>query len=274
MVFCSHEEADTRILLHVFGAAKKLSRIMVRTVDTDVVVLCVLNVYKFQVDELWPIAFGTVKHMRYIPTHAIANSLGQAKSNALLFFHALTGCNTVSSFCGRGKKTAYETWRAYPTITPVFQRLASIPAQITDEDFAELERFVVLLYDRTSSHSEVNRIRQVLFSKSTRSLENIPPTQAALQEHIKRAVLQAGHIWSQTTIKIPKLPRPELWGWRPCEHGWTPKWTTLPEASKVCQELIRCGCKKACHGLCKCSKAGLPCTSLCYCSGNCHRQDT
>ena len=39
---CNHEEADTRIILHCFHAARcGMSRIAVRTVDTDVVVLTV-----------------------------------------------------------------------------------------------------------------------------------------------------------------------------------------------------------------------------------------
>ena len=51
--------------------------------------------------------------------------------------------------------------------------------------FAILERFVVLLYARTSEDISVNMVRQKLFAKGTMSLENIPPTQGALKEHVK-----------------------------------------------------------------------------------------
>ncbi len=38
---CTHEEADTRLLLHAADvAASGYQRVMVRTVDTDVIVLC------------------------------------------------------------------------------------------------------------------------------------------------------------------------------------------------------------------------------------------
>jgi hypothetical protein len=113
----------------------------------------------------------------------------------------------------------------------------------------------------------------MLFSKSTRSLENIPPSRDALQEHTKRAVFQAGYVWAQATVRRPEVPSPEDWGWERGENGWTPTWTTLPEASKVCKELVRCGCKKSCSGLSRWFKASLPCTSPCYCAGNCHQQD-
>ena len=61
---------------------------------------------------------------------------------------------------------------------------------MTDACFEMLERFVVLMYDRTSQITEVNTQRQALFSRRGRSIENIPPTQAALRQHILRATYQ------------------------------------------------------------------------------------
>ena len=104
---CNQEEADTRIFLHVAPAAKQgLTRAMVRTVDTDVIVLAVASMQKMQnLSELW-MAFGTGKNFRFIPCHTIASSLGEESCKALPFFHAFTGCDTVSAFSGVGKKTA------------------------------------------------------------------------------------------------------------------------------------------------------------------------
>ena len=97
---CSHEEADTRILLHAMDAAEKGYRqIVLRTVDTDVVVLAVSTVVLLENIQLW-IAFGTGKHLRYIPAHQITTSLGAEKARALPMFHAFTDCDTVSSFAG------------------------------------------------------------------------------------------------------------------------------------------------------------------------------
>ena len=69
---CNHEEADTRIFLHLADAVHEgFHKLLLRTVDSDVVVLCVAVVAKVDVRELW-IAFGTGKHFRYIPAHKIA----------------------------------------------------------------------------------------------------------------------------------------------------------------------------------------------------------
>ena len=269
---CNHEEADSRIMLHVAqGAAQGHAKIMIKTVDTDIVVLATAYVVKLSIQELW-VDFGVGKHTRCIPAHKIAQDLGPDTCEALPFFHSITGCDTVSAFAGRGKKTAFEAWRAYPDITTVFRTLSKTPTSVTEQQIKSLQRFVVLMYSRTSSLSSVNEARQALFAQGTRTIQNIPPTEAALIEHIKRAVYQGGHVWGQALVPIQLLPSPSDWGWEPSMQGWKPKWTVLPEASKACQELVHCGCKKACRGNCKCTKASLPCSALCMCGGNCHQE--
>ena len=149
---CSHEEADTRLILHAADAAARgMNRIVIKTVDTDVVVLAVANKQHMRCEELW-IAFGSGKHFRYIATHEIAASLGPDKCSALPVFHAISGCDTTSSFAGKAKKTAWETWNSFPAVTAAFLELSLV----SDSCFTAIERFVVLLYDRMSSISEVN----------------------------------------------------------------------------------------------------------------------
>ena len=157
---CNHEEADTRIILHAAHCARLgHQKVAIRTVDTDVLVLAVAAFQFLQLQELW-IAFGTKHNLKYIPVHSIAETLGDEKSKALPMFHALTGCDSVSAFSHKGKKTALDTWTAYPAITNTFVRLSSAPQSIPDECVAELERFVVLLCSRSSDCSSVNETRK------------------------------------------------------------------------------------------------------------------
>ncbi|KAK7495213.1 hypothetical protein BaRGS_00013623, partial [Batillaria attramentaria] len=127
-----------------------------------------------------------------------------------------------------------------------------------------------LFYDRTSNCLDVNSARKQLFTKVGRQIDNIPPTSEALLQHCKRAVYQGGHIQGQADIPAPDLPDPSDWGWQSAVGKWQPFWTVLPEASHTCQELLKCGCKKGCKSRrCKCYKAGLKCTALCICNGDC-----
>ena len=130
---------------------------------------------------------------------------------------------------------------------------------------------MVLLYDRTSNQQCVNEARKQLFTQKGRAIDGLPPTQAALILHIKRATYQAGHCcWAQMTTAVQNLPSPNDWGWnKKVEGGWEARWTTLAEASEACRELIHCKCKKGCRGHCKCQKAALQCTALCNCGGLC-----
>ena len=41
---------------------------------------------------------------------------------ALPFWFALTGCDFVSMFGGRGKKTAWYVWQKHPKVTEVLKR--------------------------------------------------------------------------------------------------------------------------------------------------------
>ena len=268
----NHEEADTRMVLHLADAAKKgYNKILLRTVDTDVVVLSVAAFAKLEIQELW-IAFGTGKNFRYIPIHEIAASLGPAKSQALPIFHAYTGCDTVSSFATKGKKSAWDTWKVYDEITATFLALSAGPSNITDEEVARLERFTILLYDRTSHLTSIDEARKHLFTKKGRTMDALPPSRAALIQHIKRAVYQGGHCWGKMLQVSIQLPSPGDWGWTDSAN-WKPLWTTLPEASISSRELLRCGCKKGCRGQCKCKKAALKCTAMCQCDGKCTETD-
>ncbi|CAC5385431.1 unnamed protein product [Mytilus coruscus] len=92
-----------RIMLHVSDAVKHgLKRVMIRTVDTDVAVIAV-SLFRDDIgaDEPW-LAFGSGKSFRYISIHDLPNALGIERSHTLPVFHAFTGCDTVSSFAGKG----------------------------------------------------------------------------------------------------------------------------------------------------------------------------
>ena len=193
---CNHEEANTWMILHVADAIHEgYMKILQRTVDTDIVVLAVAAAAKLNTIsdlELW-VAFGTGKHFRYIPVHEIAACLGPEMSEALPLFHAYTGCDTVSAFAGGGQKTAWDALKGYGDVTATFFGLSTGAEHISDEDAAVQKCFTILLYDRTSSLTNIDEARLELFTKKGRTMETLPPKKAALVQHIKRAVYQGGH---------------------------------------------------------------------------------
>ena len=71
--------------------------------------------------------------------------------------------------------------------------------QVSEELFAKLEIFNVLMYDRTSNVETVNEIRKVMFAQKNKQIENIPSSRAALEQHILRTIYQRAFVWRETT---------------------------------------------------------------------------
>lgn len=269
----SHEEADGRLLLHVKHAVDSgHARILIRTVDSDVVVISISLFSQIQgIEELW-IEYGCGKYRKLIPIHGICSKLAPEISRNLISFHSITGCDTVSTFCGIGKKTAWKVWMSFREIDGVWHQLCTGTSEIDDKCHDLLQRFVILLYDQASDLQSINDCRRVLFTRKNRAIENIPPTADALTQHIKRATLQA-RIWNNSLIAQYTIPSPSNWGWKDSSGGsYRPVWTTIPEVSKHCVELTSCTCRKRCTS-CKCVKMQIPCTKLCVCEGQCSDSD-
>ena len=82
-------------------------------------------------------------------------------------FHAVTGCDIVSAFRGRGKKTAWDVWQVYPEVTGAFLHMLQGPGEV-DQVMDILQRFVCLVYDKTSDKMSVNDTRKELFTRKSR----------------------------------------------------------------------------------------------------------
>ena len=103
-----------------------------------------------------------------------------------------------------------------------------------------LERYTVIMYDRTSTCASVNAARKDLFTRKGREIGNIPPTADTLLQHAKRTVFQSGHSSGNCLEESPQRPSPSEWGWvRDCTQGWEPLLSTIPVASQSCQRTIK-----------------------------------
>ncbi|KAL7380914.1 hypothetical protein ABVT39_025940, partial [Epinephelus coioides] len=69
----------------------------------------------------------------------MAACFGPEMSCALPMLHALTGCDTVSSFAGHGKKAAWSPWKSLPELKDALLTLASGPKDIPDDAVSIIE---------------------------------------------------------------------------------------------------------------------------------------
>ena len=93
---------------------------------------------------------------RFTPIHDIGGSVGPEICGALPALHALTGCDTVSSFFVIGKKTALNTAQAIGVYD-----LRCLQA-LTGDDSAALDafrQFLAKMYDLEGKFKEAHIIR-------------------------------------------------------------------------------------------------------------------
>ena len=103
---CTREKADRRLLFHVSHAFHRgFSKIIIHATDIDATVLTIAVSSILQDCEIW-VAFGHGSRLRYIPCHLFAAELGSDASWSILLTHAISGCDTHSSFYGIRKRTA------------------------------------------------------------------------------------------------------------------------------------------------------------------------
>ena len=250
-----HEEADTRLILHCIHAHMESMVVSVR--DTDVLVLLLAHYDQMGCSSLFMKA-GTSKQPRYIPVHEIRRQIPFDQVSAILAFHAITGCDSVSQFAGHSKKT---TWR-------VFQQHHNYLADLGKGQFSEdtaksAEKFICTIYGLPDVDT-CDEARVKLFCMG-QAQEKLPPTSDAAQLHIRRAHYQAC-VWNQANCPSPILPVVTDMGWTRTDDHLVPHLLSLPPIPRACSEIMSCGCTKGCLSkLCSCRKMRLPCIEGCKC---------
>ena len=211
------------------------------------------------------VSFGRGEKEKWIPIHEVVQAIGPEKTRGIIFFHASSGCDIGSAFNGKSKKSVWKIWEVCDEVSNIFAKLSVYPLSIDDSDLQALERFVVLMYDRSSNINSVNEARFDLFARKQKQYDLIPPTQAALKEHVKRAAYVAGYVWGQALKRKLDVTSPSKWEWIKKDEQWKIFWPPLPPIAESCWELTKCGCTKACTGRCKCFRYVLTCTGLFSC---------
>ncbi|KAG0710103.1 hypothetical protein GWK47_023496 [Chionoecetes opilio] len=233
---CDHEEADTRIVVHLKDALDKgCTNCLVRTVDTDVVAILIGKYHSLtsqhQMAAIW-VAFGTGKNFMYLDINAICHALGKIGQRHCLCSTVSRAATQLPLSSAKGRNQHGMGWNAYVEVTEAFNNFMNHPymtVTVNCKQFQLLERFTVIIYNKTSNLDSVYEARRELFSQKNRPMEKIPPTQEALLQHTLRAVYQAG-IWATSDQCEKKPPTPEGFGWtlESATKTWRPVWSNLP----------------------------------------------
>ena len=212
---CNHEEADTRMVLHAQHAG---GTCVVHSDDTDVFVL--LLAHSQTLGKCF-MKKGRGANTRIIELSLVENSLERQLDpsidkncfmKALIGVHAITGCDTVSAFSGKGK------WKAIQLLQRnerYVRAMASIGEEweVAEETFRDTEALVCEMYGKKKSKSADLLRYEIHCARGGKvEPEALPPCQSSLQLHITRSNYQAS-IWRRAIDPRPEIPSPHGHGW-------------------------------------------------------------
>lgn len=283
-LFSNQEEADTRMVLHATKLVEAHNRIIIRTDDTDVLVILIYYYFPtFKGHEVYMHTGHRTRYTfrnRYIPVHVIAEKIGPVVSSCLPAMHALTGCDTNSSIYKVGKRTALSK------LTQNIGRLKDLSRVHASESVEEClpvtRTYAMMLFGGTKNkstgkpYSSMNEIRFSMATSTDKSATQLPPTEDAFKHHVMRARVQT-IIWCQSHAPDPDIPDPVGNGWKRAEDGkLVHVYFSKPPAPVFMRDLTHLYCKdRDCNtSKCQCSAVGLPCIDICLCQGECSNKES
>ena len=270
---CEAEEADQRLVRHALNIiANGYTNVLVRTIDTDVLILLVSYISQQQIGDGVNIHAFLINSDKFYNIRTIIDSLGPDICRALPFFYAFSGCDTVSSFYGKGKCKMFDIWLQSVNrdkLTEIFVQLGDSPVALTSNQMDVIERYVLELYGSPGMSLASARLDK--FNKvKDNDLRSLPPSMDALYQHTLRACYQAGYLWRQS-VKELVIPDPKDWGWEqdPVSAIIYPVLTTKQSQVTIIKFTKTCSCKTGKCKNCSCATAKLQCLSMCGCSKIC-----
>ena len=185
----NHEEADTRMVLHVaYKARQGAKRIIVSRPDTDLFILLVYHFHQLDMSEVF-LKTGTksihADLTRFISGHKVVNKLTVEQINNLLCVYGFTGCDTCIAPYGKEKK---KTFNIMKNKSEELQGLAHVGTdnQLLLTAWLACMSFVGLLYGSSRCLSlnklRVNKVLEIKKAKPRK----LSPTDDSFILHVLR----------------------------------------------------------------------------------------
>lgn len=182
----NQEEADTRIILHVLNDLPTYNAILVKSVDTDILILLIY--YYCIIPEMNGhnvfMQLGHSKNTHFVNVSEIVANIGQKVCIKLLAAHCLTGCDTTNALYKIGKKTAFDVLYKHVDNLEDLERLP----ELSEENAVNVsQQYILLLYKNNMPEiRNLNELRYRLTQSTNRSASELPPTDDAFKQHLKR----------------------------------------------------------------------------------------
>ncbi|KAL4113704.1 hypothetical protein QTP88_017283 [Uroleucon formosanum] len=253
LLSCNHEEADTKIIYHLYHISKEPEKqVIIRCNDTDVLIIILGNMYKFinSVNVWLEVGLVSTNNLRYIDVSKLFLNLGIELSTSLLAFHALTGCDFTPAFYRKGKQKPFKLLEKNTSFQKSLSDLGR-SEKISSETFSKVEKFVCQIYG-IKNVVTVNEARFEIFCNAYKPKKdketfkaklkncdssNIPPCHQELQQQILR-VNYVCSIWRNAISKTPTTFIPVDNGWIEEDNSYIPLWFKGPQYPAFIEDVV------------------------------------
>lgn len=266
----THEEADTRVFLHVLSAIQNgCKRIIIRASDTDIVVIALYLFEQLATEGLEELFIKSKDY--FIPVHDVEKVFSDQEKAMLPLLHAFSGCDTTSFVFGKGKRAfinAVEATNVATDMASVCKELEvseNIPADIISRS-VDLATVVFTSLYSSDNFENLDVLRYYLYARR-QTLETLPPSDDALKQHVLRLLYQT-RTWVQAAQPVPAILEPFKFGWKNDASGTAPLLTIRANVPDSLRTASFCKCKKGCTRNCLCKRKGFDCESACQCKGS------
>jgi hypothetical protein len=151
---------------------------------------------------------------RYIPVHDSCKLLSSVVCEILTAAHALTECDTTSSFFGIWKKSMF---KALKETTNQFSDLSRIKCSDIDDSVDLCRKLISRLYDPKGKskrcHNDLNKLRVKLATVKDSTLVILPPiaSEDTFKQHVLRSSYQTKILLNAHTPKPAWLKKWKIW---------------------------------------------------------------
>ena len=232
----THEEADSRMIFHIM-ATPPGSSVVIRTIDTDVLIIILANMSKIDPSlRIWmEVGQHTKSNLRYINVNQLFNDYGTSICEALPGFHAFTGCDYTSAFSRKGKVRPFKMLQKNEDAQMMFATLGK-EDRITEQNLKIAERFVCEIYGKKNFDS-IDEVRLDIFLNKYKPKKSgtpitcvkkmdgssFPPCSRVIREKLKRTNYICS-LWLHAFQAYPPQFSPEDCGWTLKNETYDIKW--------------------------------------------------
>ena len=211
--------------------------------DTDILILLL---YHMSGDVKFDLKFQSDKLEKCYDIQECQNILGDEVCKSLLFLHAITGCDTMSSLFNIGKLTAFKKMMNNKQLRDIAHEFSVAGrSQSMIEQIGEKAIKILYNCDNTEKTSQKLRheylLSKVITAKSFVKSEYLPPTSSSAKYHSHRTYFQV-----QDWISDDTVLNPEEWGWKKKNGELFPITNDQNAAPASIMKVMRCNCRTEC----------------------------